>query len=153
VSKYVLDTNLYIAANRDRTAAEALVGFYAVHLPLTYLHATVAQELMLGALTPAGRRQVREAYMRPFEARGRVITPSYQAWIRSGELVAALVQRGVLSPGGFTRSFLNDALLASSCRELGLTLITSNTRDFARLRLVERFEYVTPWPAGGTTRI
>lgn len=93
--KYVLDTNLYVAANRDRTAAEALVGFYAVHLPATYLHATVAQELMLGALTPAGRCQVREADVRPFEARGWVITTS---------------------------------------------LIPSHTRDFAHLRLVERFK-------------
>ncbi len=150
--RYVLDTNLYIAANRDRIAAEALVGFYAANLPVTYLHATVAQELMLGALDAAGRRQVREAYLRPFEARGRVIVPSYQAWVRSGELVAMLVQRGVLSPGGFTRSFLNDALLATSCREHGLTLITANARDFARLQQVERFEFEAPWPTGGSAR-
>ena len=147
--KYVLDTNLYIAANRDPAAAEALVGFFAANLPVTFLHATVAQELMLGALDACGRRQAREAYLRPFETRGRVIVPSYQAWVRSGELVAILIQRGVLSPGGFTRSFLNDALLAASCREQGLTLVTSNARDFARLRQVERFEFVPPWPPGG----
>jgi predicted nucleic acid-binding protein len=148
VPKYVLDTNLYVAANRDRRAAEALVGFYAANLPVTYLHATVAQELMLGGLTPEGRRQVREAYLRPFETRGRLVVPSYHAWVRSGELVSLLIQRRVLSPSGFTRSFLNDALLATSCREEGLTLITSNTRDFARLRAVERFEFVAPWPGG-----
>ena len=145
--KYVLDTNLYIAANRDRVAADSLVGFYAANLPATYLHATVAQELMLGALDAAGRRQVREAYLRPFEARGRVIVPSYEAWVRSGELVATLVERGALSPGGFTRSFLNDALLAASCREHGVTLITSNIRDFVQLQQVERFEFAAPWPA------
>jgi predicted nucleic acid-binding protein len=150
VPKYVLDTNLYVAANRDRGAAEALVGFYAANLPVTYLHATVAQELMLGALDATGRRRVREAYLRPFETRGRVIVPSYQAWVRSGELVATLVQRGVLSPGGFTRSFLNDALLAASCREHGLTLVTANARDFARLQQVERFDFAAPWPAGGS---
>lgn len=149
--KYVLDTNLYIAANRDRMAAEALAGFYAANLPVTYLHATVAQELMLGALDATGRRQVREAYLRHFETRGRLIVPSYRTWVRSGELVATLVQRGVLSPGGFTRSFLNDAVLAASCREHGLTLLTSNTKDFARLRQVERFAFETPWPTGGPT--
>ena len=149
--KYVLDTNVYIAANRDRRAAEELVGFYAANLPFTYLHATVAQELMLGGVDTSGRRQVRDAYLRPFERRGRLIVPSYQAWIRSGELVATLVQRGVLSPGGFTRSFLNDALLAASCREEGLTLITANTRDFAQLRQIERFEYLAPWPGEPST--
>ena len=148
--KYVLDTNIYVAANRDRKAAEALIGFYSANLPATYLHATVAQELMLGGLTPEGRRQVRDAYLRPFEARGRLVVPSYHAWARSGELVSLLIQRRVLSPGGFTRSFLNDALLAASCREEGLTLITANTRDFTRLRLVERFEFVAPWPGGGS---
>jgi predicted nucleic acid-binding protein len=151
VPKYVLDTNLYVAANRDRDAAEALIGFYATHLPATFLHATVAQELMLGAVTAEGRRQIRDAYLRPFEARARVVVPSYQAWIRSGELVSLLIQRRVLSPGGFTRSFLNDALLAASCREEWLTLITSNSRDFTRLRLVERFDFRAPWPAGGPT--
>lgn len=147
--KYILDTNIYVTANRDRRAAEALIGFYSAHLPATYLHATVAQELMLGGVTPEGRRQVRDAYLRPFEARGRLIVPSYAAWVRSGELVSLLIQRRVLSSGGFTRSFLNDALLAASCREEGLTLITANTRDFARLRQVERFEFAAPWPGGG----
>lgn len=149
--KYILDTNLYIAANRDAVAAEGLLGFYGTHLPFTYLHATVAQELMLGGLDASARRQVRDAYLRPFETRGRVVVPSYQAWVRSGELVASLIQRGDISAGGFTRSFLNDALLAASCREFGLTLITSNTRDFARLRQVERFDFRPPWPTGGAT--
>ncbi len=150
--KYVLDTNVYIAANRDPHAAAALIEFYGAHLPATYLHATVAQELLLGSTTPAARRQVRDAYLRPFEARGRMVVPSYRAWVRSGELVALLTQRRVLSPGAFTRSFLNDALLAASCREEGLTLITANTRDFARLQQVERFEFLAPWPGGVSER-
>lgn len=146
--KYVLDTNLYIAANRDPAAAEALVAFYAAHLPFTYLHATVAQELMLGAIGALRRHQIADAYLVPFQSRGRVITPSYQTWVRSGELVATLIQRRGLSPGGFSRSFLNDAVLAASCQEEGLTLLTSNTRDFARLRQVERFDFEAPWPTG-----
>ena len=144
--KYVLDTNIYVAAARDTRAAEALITFYAAWLPSTYLHATVGQELMLGGLSPEGRRQIRDGYLWPFETRGRVIVPSYQAWVRSGELVSLLIQRGTLSRGGFTRSFLNDALLAASCREEGLVLITSNTQDFTRLRQVERFEFTSPWP-------
>ncbi|HJS46444.1 MAG TPA: type II toxin-antitoxin system VapC family toxin [Gemmatimonadales bacterium] len=148
MTRYVLDTNLYIAANRDPQAAEALAAFYAANLPSTHLHATVAQELMLGTRDAVSRRRVRDAYLRPFELRGRVIVPSYQTWLRSGELVAMLVQRRVLSPGGFSRSFLNDAVIAASCREHGLTLLTANERDFARLRQVEHFNFVSPWPVG-----
>lgn len=144
--KYVLDTNLYVAATRDRAAAEGMAEFLAAHLPETWFHATVGQELMVGCTSATARRQVREAYIRPFESRGRILLPSLGAWLRSGELVGRLVERKVLSPGGFSRSFLNDALLAASCREQGATLVTSNVRDFARLQTVERFEFVEPWP-------
>lgn len=149
--KYVLDTNLYIAANRDPSAAEALAAFYAGYLPFTYFHATVAQELLVEAFDRTRRREVHGAYIRPFEARGRVVVPSFATWARSGELVATLIQRRVLNPAGISRSFLNDAVLAASCREEGLTLITANVRDFALLRQVERFEFHAPWPTGGPT--
>ena len=144
--RYVLDTNLYIAADRDRARAEELIAFYAAFLPFTYLHATVVQELLLGARDARRGRQIQEAYVAPFEARGRVITPSYRAWKRSGEMMAALIQQGVISPGGLRRSFLNDALLATSCRESGATLVTANTDDFERLQEVEPFDFVRPWP-------
>ena len=147
MTRYVLDTNLYVAADRDPAKAEELIGFYSAFLPFTYLHAIVAQELLLGAVESRRSRQIHAAYLAPFEARGRVITPSYQTWKRSGELVAALVRRRVIAPGSFGRSFVNDALLAASCREAGLTLVTANVRDFARLQRVERFEFVSPWPS------
>ena len=51
-----------------------------------------------------------------------------------------------MSPGGFARSFLNDVLLAVSCRAAGLTLVTANLADFERIRRVETFEFVPPWP-------
>ena len=70
MSKFVLDTNLYIAANHDPSAAEDLVGFYSAHLHFIYLHATVALELMLGALDAPRCRHVAEACLRPFESRG-----------------------------------------------------------------------------------
>ncbi len=60
--------------------------------------------------------------------------------------MAALVQRRRLSPGGFGRSFLNDVLLAVSCREAGVVLITTNVSDFSRIRAVEPFRFEPPWP-------
>jgi predicted nucleic acid-binding protein len=146
VTKYVLDTNIFVQADRDRAWAEELVAFYGAFLPVTFLHAVVVQELLLGAVDARRGRALYEGYVAPFEARGRVVTPSYTSWRRSGEVVAALVQRRRLSPGGFGRSFLNDVLLAVSCREAGAVLITSNGSDFSRIRAVEAFRFVPPWP-------
>jgi len=146
VTKYVLDTNIFVQADRDQTWAEQLVAFYAAFLPVTFLHAVVVQELLLGAVDARRGRALYEGYVAPFEARRRVVTPSYSSWRRSGEVVAALVQRRRLSPGGFGRSFLNDVLLAVSCREAGVVLITTNVTDFTRIRAVEPFRFVRPWP-------
>lgn len=146
MTKYVLDTNIFVHADREPAWAEALVAFYAAFLPMTFLHAVVVQELLLGAVDARRGRLLYDGYVAPFEARGRVVTPSYRSWRRSGEVVAALVQRRRLSPGGFSRSFLNDVLLGVSCREAGVVLITTNVADFARIRTVEPFRFVSPWP-------
>jgi predicted nucleic acid-binding protein len=146
VTKYVLDTNVFVAAFRRPDVAEQLAAFYLAFLPATFLHAVVVQELLLGAVSASRGQDLYEGYVAPFEERGRVLTPSYSAWRRSGQVVAALIQRRRLSPGGFSRSFLNDVLLAVSCREEGAVLITTNTADFARIRTVERFRFVEPWP-------
>jgi predicted nucleic acid-binding protein len=144
--KYVLDTNVYIMANRDREFADGLVAFYEVNLPFTYLHAVVVQELLLGASDSRALSEIHAAYVAPFESRGRVVTPAYQSWKRSGESIAKLIERRLLRPGSISRSFLNDALLAASCRDEGMTIVTANVRDFKRLSEVMRFHYVEPWP-------
>ncbi len=136
MTRYILDTNLYITAEREKTKADELIEFYSAFLPFTFLHAIVVQELLLGAVDARRRRRAHESYIAPFERRNRIVTPTYQSWKRSGELIGALVQRRIITPGGFSRSFLNDALLAASCRESGLTLITANVRAFARLQQV-----------------
>ncbi|MGH7613217.1 MAG: type II toxin-antitoxin system VapC family toxin [Gemmatimonadales bacterium] len=148
MTKYVLDTNIFIQADRDRGWAERLVAFYAAFLPVTFLHAVVVQELLLGAVDARRGRDLYRGYVAPFEARQRVLTPSYASWRRSGEVVATLVQRRRLSPGGFSRSFLNDVLLAVSCRDAGVVLITTNVTDFSLIRSVEPFRFIAPWPRG-----
>ena len=110
MTRYVLDTNIFVHADRDPTWAAELAAFYLTFLPVTYLHAVVVQEFLLGATSPRQDRALYQAYVAPFEDRKRVLTPSYSAWRRSGQVVATLVQRRRLSPGGFSRSFLNDVL-------------------------------------------
>jgi predicted nucleic acid-binding protein len=147
VRRYVLDTHLYIEATRSDEAADNLKRFYARFLPHVHLHSVVAQELLAGAVSPSLERVTQAEYIEPFEAVGRLLTPSHRAWKRAGEIVAGLVRRKHISPGSFRRSFLNDCLLAASVREHGFVLVTRNTADFDLIRSIEPVEVVPPWPA------
>ena len=143
---FILDTNLYVAADRDPAAADALAEFYGRHLPQTYLHAVVVQEMLAGAISPLRSRRLHASLIEPFERRNRLVVPDYGTWKRSGEIVARLADRRLITPGVFRRSFLHDVMLAASCRQFGHTLVTSNQRDFELIRKVERFEFVPPFP-------
>jgi predicted nucleic acid-binding protein len=60
--------------------------------------------------------------------------------------MAELVEQRVLAQGGFSRSFINDVLVAASLRESGAVLVTRNVRDFRLISKVERFRFEEPWP-------
>ncbi|MFN7921063.1 MAG: hypothetical protein U0Q16_13265 [Bryobacteraceae bacterium] len=75
-----------------------------------------------------------------------MITPSANAWHRSGDLLAAMASDEGLDLPRVSKSFSNDILLAISCRESGCVLVTENHRDFARIRRFIDFEFVAPWP-------
>lgn len=143
---YVVDTNLYIEATRSTEAAVALETFVAHFTPYLYLHSVVAQEVLAGATSDELRRRTQRGFLRPFESVGRVITPTHRAWKRAGEIAAALIRAGRLSPGGFGRGFMNDCVLAASAREHGFVLVTRNTRDFERIATVEPLRFAAPWP-------
>lgn len=146
MTRYVLDTNLYIDATRGTRANRALVEFFTRHTPRIHLHSVVAGELLAGATARGLEAKTRRAFLAPLEAVGRVLTPSHEAWKRAGAILAGLVRGGVVSPGGFGRSFFNDCLIAASAREHGFVLITSNTADFERISTVEPFSFRGPWP-------
>jgi predicted nucleic acid-binding protein len=143
---FILDTNLYIAADREPAPADALVEFYGRYLPQTHLHAVVVQEMLAGAITPLRARQLHASLIEPFERRQRLVVPDYTTWKRSGEILARLADRGFITPGAFRRSFIHDVMLAASCRQFGHTLVTANLRDFELIRKVERFDFVPPFP-------
>ena len=141
--RYVLDTSLYIDALRNEEARTALNAFHQSHTPFLHLSAIVAQELRAG-VRGASATRLEHDLLAPYERRGRMVTPSYAAWKEAGRVLSELV-----SPAGWrsvTRSFVNDVLLALSCREAGTILITANIRDFARIAVARPFEFVAPWP-------
>ncbi|MBI2150193.1 MAG: type II toxin-antitoxin system VapC family toxin [Acidobacteria bacterium] len=144
--KYVLDTNLYIRASREEEWNRQLISFYSVHAPFVHLHSVVAGELIAGAIRQGLQKKTHRHFLAPFEAVGRVITPSHAAWVHAGRIVATLIRRGALSPTGVKRSFLNDCLIAASCREHGFVLVTENLVDFGVISSVQSIRVVPPWP-------
>lgn len=141
--KFALDTNVVIDALRDAEAGLAWERFQNEFAPFLYMSAVVSHELRVGARL-ADRRRLEKMLFSPFEQRGRVFTPSYAAWMRASEVLWELGDRDHTRV--VPRSFGNDVLIALSCREAGVTLVTSNTRDFARIAEVSPVDFVLPWP-------
>jgi predicted nucleic acid-binding protein len=143
--KYTLDTQLFIRAFRDPDANAALQTFHTVFAPFEYLTAVVVQELRAG-VTPKQAARLEKHVFTPFERRARVLTPSYGAWKQAGAVLAQLADAEELQLRTVSRGFVNDVLLAVTCREAGVTLVTENVRDFARIARGLKFEFVGPWP-------
>ena len=144
--KYTIDTNLWIDAFADETAEAALDAFLERAAPLTHLNAVVVQELRAGAGTPSQARTLERDIFRVFEQRGRVYGPSPAAFKECGRILAALWRKDGVPFRDRPRSLVNDILLAASCRERGMTLITAD-RDYKFIAPYLRgFTYHAPWP-------
>jgi predicted nucleic acid-binding protein len=107
----------------------------------------VAQELRAGVRTPTDRRLLERHVLSPFQRTGRLLTPSGPAWEESGDVLAALRRTEGLELARLTKSFGNDLLLALSCRDEGVVLVTDNQRDFARIAKHVALTFVPPWPS------
>jgi predicted nucleic acid-binding protein len=145
--KYVLDTLLFINAFRNPTANEALQEFHRVFAPFEYLSVVVAQELRAGVQRVEDRRTLERHVLNVFKGANRTITPSSDAWHRSGAIFAEMARKEGLEVASVSKSFANDVLLALSCREAGCVLVTENARDFSRIRRFTQFEFTKPWPS------
>ena len=148
--KYALDTNCFIQGFRAPDGVAALQHFHQLFAPFEYLSVVVAQELRAGARSASDRRKLERHVLAPFARTGRVLTPSAQAWHDAGDLLSDLVRHEGLELGRMTKAFGNDILLALSCREAGVVLVTDNTRDFARIATLAPFDFVRPWPTRST---
>ena len=144
--KYAFDTNIFIDGFRGEEAQAEVFAFLNRALPFTYLSAVVMQELAAGARTPETARDVQQGILKPFERRRRVFAPSAAAFVQSGRVLAAVAEGEGWQLLDDNSSLLNDALIATSCREQGITLITKDA-DFKRLApFVKGFRYAAPWP-------
>ena len=138
--KHLNDTDLYIDLIQSGTTLPVIRELYDKDAPGIYFSSIVAQELLAGARSPAGRKHV-EILFRPFERVGRVVTPSHGHWKEAGGLLAKVLQdRPDLKSK--LPALVNDCLLALSARSLGATLYTRNRGDFTLLQGLRSFSLV-----------
>jgi predicted nucleic acid-binding protein len=146
--KYVLDTQLFINAFRDPVVNGELQQFHRAFSPFEHFSAIVAQELRAGVKRPQDRKTLERNVLKVFQRANRTITPSADAWHRSGDLLAEMARKEGLEIARVSKAFANDVLLALSCREAGCVLVTDNERDFQRIRRLVQFDFMRPWPGG-----
>jgi predicted nucleic acid-binding protein len=124
----LLDSSVYISALRRGAEAAALTGHIAG--ASLWLSSVVLQELYAGA--GKGDIGAVERLQRGFERAGRILVPNLEDWVQAGRVLARLASRYGYESIGRTR-LTNDALIAMSAARQGITIITANKRDFARL--------------------
>ena len=145
--RYALDSNVYIDALRNRDAREALKAFLIRAGTRIVLSAVVASELRAGAVTAEHETPLR-ALVGAYRSRGLVLTPTFEAYLEAGRVLAALQPRR--RTGSVATALIADALLATSCRESEVVLVTRNANDFSRIqRHLRGFRFVAPWPLLG----
>ena len=90
MAKHLIDTDLYIDLIQSGVTLPLIRELYYNDAPGIYFSSIVAQELLAGANSSAGRRRVETLY-RPFEKVGRVITPNHSQWKDAGGILAKIL--------------------------------------------------------------
>ena len=141
MAKHLIDTDLYIDLIQSGKTLPIIRELYQKETPGIYFSSVVAQELLAGARSAAGKRHV-EILIAPFERTGRIVTPAHRHWKEAGDVLARALE---LRPDLKTKlpSLVNDCLLALSARSIGATLYTRNRDDFVLLRQIRQFSLVT----------
>jgi len=140
VPKHLIDTDLYIDLIQTGKTLPIIRDLYDKEASGIYFSSVVAQELLAGARSPAGRRHV-ETLLAPFERVGRIVTPNHRQWREAGDFLAKVLE---LRPDLKSKlaALVNDCLLALSARAIGATLYTRNRDDFVLLRQIRPFSLV-----------
>lgn len=133
----LFDTSVYITIPRSKEDAALRLRAMAAGGPV-WLSAVVLEELYAGA--GAKGRKVLERLQRDFERLRRLLVPSLSDWSQTGKALARLAAKYDYEQIGRGR-LTNDTLLAASAGRLGITVITANARDFAKLAEFLRFEW------------
>src|SRR5258708_28824123 len=133
----LFDSSIYIRGMRRGDDALFSLRRISVDARL-WLSAVVLEELYAGA---SGRvRQSLERMERDFDRVKRILVPTLGDWTQAGRVLARLAARYGYEKIGQGR-LANDALIAMSAARMGVTVITANERDFARLAAFRPFQW------------
>jgi predicted nucleic acid-binding protein len=134
---YVADTNVYVRAANEPSFRERLEAFIHHQGPLIVSSVVVA-EVLIGVPDLGRHQDVIEA----LSAGTSPVAPLAEDWLAASAVVGRLGGEAITK----SRSFWNDALLATQCARLEATLLTSNAKDFRRLRRHLAVEVREPFP-------
>jgi predicted nucleic acid-binding protein len=144
--RFAIDTSVYVRALRDADAFAELKAFRKRAGLRLMVAGIVAMELGAGAITDQ-HESILADMLASYAARGFVIPVSYEACRHAGHVLAALARDKRIDLVRAPRSFSNDVLIATSCREANVMLVTDNARDFTMIqRYLRGFRFVMPWP-------
>lgn len=133
----LFDSSVYIAALRAGSDAASPWLRWIGKSPV-WLSSVVLEELYAGA--GPGESRVVEKLERDFERAKRVLVPNLSDWAATARVLARLAQRYGYERIGQAR-LTNDALIAMSAARTGITILTTNARDFARLAEFRAFAW------------
>lgn len=125
----LFDTSIYVSALRLGGEQSLILRRWARQTPL-WLSAVVLEELYAGGGT-AGHPLISKLE-HDFERAGRILVPNLRDWATTGGLLSRLGQKYGYEQIGKGR-LTNDTLIAASASRTGVTVLTSNARDFKRL--------------------
>ncbi len=134
---YAADTNVYVRAANEPPFRGRFETFIRRHGPLVVSSVVIA-EVLIGVRDVARH----DAVIRALSSGTRPVAPHPDDWIAAAVTVSRLGGESITK----SRSFWNDALLAALCSRLQVTLLTSNVKDFRRLRSHLPVEVVEPFP-------
>jgi predicted nucleic acid-binding protein len=133
----LFDSSVYITALRTGNDAALVMRRLSVAAPL-WLSAVVLEELYAGTnsrhFPTIGRLE------HDFERARRLLVPNLTDWVQAGKAISHLASKYGYEQIGKGR-LTNDALIAMSAGRLGITVITGNTRDFAKLAEFRPFQW------------
>ena len=125
----LFDSSVYIFALR-RGPQTAWASIRRAHPAPVWLSSVVLEELYAGA-RPHDRRVV-ERLERDFDSARRILVPDLTDWTQTGKVLAQVGSKYGYEQVGRGR-LTNDGLIATSAGRLGILVLTTNERDFARL--------------------
>jgi predicted nucleic acid-binding protein len=125
----LFDSSIYIAVLRAEKDPALTLRQLAGGAPI-WLSSVVLEELYAGA-SPRDRGVV-ERLERDFDGARRILVPNLSDWTQTGKALGRLAAKYGYERIGQGR-LTNDALIAMSAGRLGITVVTANARDFAKL--------------------